>query len=170
MWGSTRLTTSPSSSSTRRRTPCAAGCCGPKLMLNWRISVSAMGSLGLFGARESREHLGTRKLRRIVGEIVVGGLLVDEYLRRQNEPRLIIERVRGEGVVSRPEKAVVEGAATHLAERPLLPHGRLVDADIVRALECDSTIMHQANVGSSRPAPAHAAMAGVDLALGNVGP
>src|SRR6187549_2088409 len=47
MWGSTRSTTSPSSSSTRRRTPCAAGCCGPKLMLKLRTlcSVMAMGSL-----------------------------------------------------------------------------------------------------------------------------
>src|SRR6516164_4382436 len=41
MCGSTRSTTSPLSSSTRRSTPWAAGCCGPKLMLNWRISVSA---------------------------------------------------------------------------------------------------------------------------------
>src|SRR5262249_41240345 len=42
MCGSTRFTTSPSSSSTNRNTPCAAGCCGPKLMLNWRISVSGI--------------------------------------------------------------------------------------------------------------------------------
>ncbi|EGE55703.1 hypothetical protein RHECNPAF_8900119 [Rhizobium etli CNPAF512] len=44
--GSTRSTISPSSSRTRRRTPCAAGCCGPKLMLKLRTlcSVMAMGS------------------------------------------------------------------------------------------------------------------------------
>src|ERR1043165_4107360 len=42
MCGSTRSTTSPSSSSTRRSTPCAAGCCGPKLMLNCRMSVSGI--------------------------------------------------------------------------------------------------------------------------------
>src|SRR5687767_5142428 len=41
IWGSTRLTISPSSSSTRRSTPCAAGCCGPKLMLNVRSSAAA---------------------------------------------------------------------------------------------------------------------------------
>src|SRR6266849_1905525 len=34
--GSTRATTSPSSSSTSRSTPCAAGCCGPKLMVKLR--------------------------------------------------------------------------------------------------------------------------------------
>src|SRR5262245_43133 len=42
MCGSTRSTTSPSSSSTRRSTPWAAGCCGPKLMLNCRMSVSCI--------------------------------------------------------------------------------------------------------------------------------
>src|SRR4029077_9602451 len=45
MCGSTRSTTSPSSSSTRRNTPCAAGCCGPKLMVKLRSSVSAMESI-----------------------------------------------------------------------------------------------------------------------------
>ena len=40
--GSTRSTTSPSSSSTSRSTPCAAGCCGPKLMVNLRSSPSRL--------------------------------------------------------------------------------------------------------------------------------
>ena len=39
--GPMRSTSSPSSSSTSRNTPCAAGCCGPKLMLNLRTGVSA---------------------------------------------------------------------------------------------------------------------------------
>jgi hypothetical protein len=42
MCGSTRSTTSPSSSRTSRNTPCAAGCCGPKLTVKFRIDVSAM--------------------------------------------------------------------------------------------------------------------------------
>src|SRR5262245_2335816 len=42
MCGSTRSTISPSSSRTRRSTPWAAGCCGPKLMLNCLSSVSGM--------------------------------------------------------------------------------------------------------------------------------
>ena len=33
MWVSIRSTTSPSISITKRRTPCAAGCCGPKFMV-----------------------------------------------------------------------------------------------------------------------------------------
>src|SRR6202140_3161490 len=47
MWGSTRSTTSPSSSSTSRSTPCAAGCCGPKLMVKLRTSVSAIVQLAI---------------------------------------------------------------------------------------------------------------------------
>src|SRR5919112_890491 len=40
--GSTRSTISPSSSSTRRRTPWAAGCCGPKLIVKFRMLCSVM--------------------------------------------------------------------------------------------------------------------------------
>jgi hypothetical protein len=44
MCGSTRWTTSPSSSSTSRNTPCAAGCCGPKLRVKLRKAASAMAA------------------------------------------------------------------------------------------------------------------------------
>src|ERR1700722_1827368 len=40
MWGSARSTISPSSSRIRRSTPCAAGCCGPKL-IEW-LSISTV--------------------------------------------------------------------------------------------------------------------------------
>src|ERR1700761_8619817 len=65
--GSTRSTTSPSSSSTRRSTPCAAGCCGPKLMVKLRSAVSAMvlarhskcgGLLGNLGVEAVPDHDG----------------------------------------------------------------------------------------------------------------
>src|SRR5262245_60712022 len=47
-----RSTTSPSSSSTRRSTPCAAGCCGPKFMVKLRNSLSAIPIRhSLFAAR-----------------------------------------------------------------------------------------------------------------------
>src|SRR5574343_373152 len=46
--GSARWTTSPSSSSTRRRTPCAAGCCGPKLSVKLRISAMYRTPVGIF--------------------------------------------------------------------------------------------------------------------------
>src|SRR3954452_7240285 len=44
MCGSTRSTISPSSSSTSRSTPCAAGCCGPKLMVKLRMLCSVIGA------------------------------------------------------------------------------------------------------------------------------
>src|ERR1700750_1960910 len=43
MCGSAFWMTSPSSSSTRRSTPCAAGCCGPKLSVKLRISATDVG-------------------------------------------------------------------------------------------------------------------------------
>ena len=39
-----RALTSPCNSRTRRSTPCAAGCCGPKLMVKLEISFSATNS------------------------------------------------------------------------------------------------------------------------------
>src|ERR1700689_4503847 len=39
MCGSAFWITSPSISSTRRSTPCAAGCCGPKFIVKLRISA-----------------------------------------------------------------------------------------------------------------------------------
>src|ERR1700754_3146163 len=41
MCGSAFWMTSPSSSSTRRSTPCAAGCCGPKFSVKLRISATS---------------------------------------------------------------------------------------------------------------------------------
>src|SRR5579871_6656125 len=41
-YGSAFCTTSPSSSSTSRSTPCAAGCCGPKFSVKLRISAIAL--------------------------------------------------------------------------------------------------------------------------------
>ena len=127
-----------------------------------------MVSLGFGGAVESRERLGARELPRIVREIVVGRLFLDKNLQRQNEPRLIVERARGKGVMIGPEQVIVEGAAAHLAKCPLRPLRRLVGADVLRALERDFTVVSQADVGSRGPAPAHAAMTDVDLALGDV--
>ena len=41
MCGSARRTVSPLSSSTKRSTPCAAGCCGPKLSVKFLIFISS---------------------------------------------------------------------------------------------------------------------------------
>src|SRR6516165_7519890 len=37
-----RSTTSPLSSKTRRKTPCAAGCCGPKFIVKFRVKASTI--------------------------------------------------------------------------------------------------------------------------------
>src|SRR3954462_12888668 len=47
MCGSAFWMTSPSISSTRRSTPCASGCCGPKFIVKLRISFIAASLLGL---------------------------------------------------------------------------------------------------------------------------
>src|ERR1039458_3675484 len=48
-----RTTVSPSSSSTRRRTPCVAGCCGPMLMS--MCSASSSGSIAGIGSTATAE-------------------------------------------------------------------------------------------------------------------
>src|SRR5258706_16385855 len=48
MCGSAFWMTSPSISSTRRNTPCAAGCCGPKFMVRLRSSATRTSRRGAF--------------------------------------------------------------------------------------------------------------------------
>src|SRR5262245_37095505 len=63
MCGSQRSTISPSISTTRRSTPWAAGCCGPKFMVSVLISTSDMSvRLALFlgrlvGLFVTRQHV-----------------------------------------------------------------------------------------------------------------
>src|SRR5215831_7416802 len=61
--GSTRSITSPSSSSTSRSTPCAAGCCGPKLMVKLRSDDSAIVS-----AQALYSQFAIRYSPRLVGD------------------------------------------------------------------------------------------------------
>src|SRR5215472_15363703 len=68
--GSARSTTSPSISSTRRSTPCAAGCCGPKFIekfLSWTSAMSGLRSRRWGGSRRR----GRGRLR---GFLVAGQL------------------------------------------------------------------------------------------------
>src|SRR3954465_261590 len=77
MCGSTRSTISPSSSSTRRRTPCAAGCCGPKLMVKLRRFCSVIRlSLRLFVA--GQRHVSSALPRR--QEIEIAEFLGESHL------------------------------------------------------------------------------------------
>src|SRR5262245_6807906 len=93
MCGSTRSTISPSSSSTRRSTPCAAGCCGPKLMVKLR-TFSAISDLPFrlpVGRCEGHENLRACHVLGLVGEVVVGRLLVDEDLACQHITGTVVE-------------------------------------------------------------------------------
>src|ERR1044071_7309525 len=89
MCGSTRVTTSPSSSSTRRSTPCAAGCCGPKLMVKLRTA----SDMSVARLRERGEDFGAGHVLGVVCEGVVVGLLVDEDLLRERKAVPIVERL-----------------------------------------------------------------------------
>ncbi len=122
MCGSTRSTTSPSSSSTRRSTPCAAGCCGPKFRWNWRISVSAMASpLRLLIPRqhvvgplprahevEGAELLG--QLHRLVDHALLR--IVVAHLDIAGEREVLAQRVALEAVVGEDAPAGPDGPRT----------------------------------------------------------
>src|SRR5258705_13018126 len=67
MCGSAFWMTSPSISSTRRSTPCAAGCCGPKFMVRLRSSATRTSRRGAFerllvtvGVADHARHQGAR--------------------------------------------------------------------------------------------------------------
>src|SRR5580698_3079036 len=85
--GSTRSTTSPSSSSTRRNTPCAAGCCGPKLIVKVRLSSAAPGEIA--------ECL--RQLHRLVDNALLLGIVADFDVAAQRE--ILAERETLEAVI-----------------------------------------------------------------------
>src|SRR5690349_22454652 len=137
MCGSTRFTTSPSSSSTRRSTPCAAGCCGPKLMLNWRISVSGMALRTLLLI--PRQHVINTLPRALEVEVAefLGELdgLVDDallvvvvaHLDVAGEGEVLAQREALEAVVGEdaPEVGMArEQDAVHVVSLPLVPVGR----------------------------------------------
>src|ERR1041384_8119483 len=66
MCGSAFWMTSPSISSTRRSTPCAAGCCGPKFIVKLRISFMRYLLLDLQRrviAVVVADHLGHQRAR-----------------------------------------------------------------------------------------------------------
>src|SRR5688572_7704980 len=73
--GSARSITSPSSSSTRRSTPCAAGCCGPKLSVKLRISATSGPGLRARSGADSGG--GSRAWRSILERSLVTVVLAD---------------------------------------------------------------------------------------------
>src|SRR5262245_2083855 len=133
--GSTRVTTSPSSSRTRRKTPWAAGCCGPKLMVKGRTSdsVSAIGVRLRCG--EGGEHFGARELLRRVGEGVLPRLLVDEDLVREHEPFLVVEGLEGDEVEAGLDQAIEKRRSARDAVAALGPRRRPIETEAALVLD-----------------------------------
>src|SRR5689334_14870393 len=103
MCGSALVMISPSISSTRRSTPWAAGCCGPKFMVKFWIS----GILGrllerLVVARvladDSRHQHARLDAHRLVHHALL--LLVVAHLHVAGQREVLAERVADEAVVS----------------------------------------------------------------------
>src|SRR5512139_1987180 len=96
MCGSAFWITSPSISSTRRSTPWAAGCCGPKFRVKFRISATArhLAQDGLV-AVVLADHLGHHHARldghRLVDHPPLVGVVADFDVAGQRE--VLAERV-----------------------------------------------------------------------------
>src|SRR5882724_11274607 len=82
MCGSQRSTISPSISTTRRSTPWAAGCCGPKFIVRVLISTSDMSALGRLLIARQRVLCAFPRTQEIKSAELLGELhrLVDDAL------------------------------------------------------------------------------------------
>src|SRR6185295_17385639 len=97
MWGSARWITSPSSSSTRRSTPCAAGCCGPKLRVYLRISAILRFFRVVRLAHDSRRDFARIDGDGLVDHAALLGVVAHFDMARQRE--VLAERMADEAVV-----------------------------------------------------------------------
>src|SRR5688572_389047 len=106
MCGSAFWITSPSSSSTSRSTPCAAGCCGPKFSVKLRISA-----------------IGLRVLRHVAQRFLVAVVLADHF--RDQRARL-----DAHGLVDHPS---LLGVVAHLdvADQREILAERMADETVV---------------------------------------
>src|SRR3954465_4519336 len=124
--GSTRATISPSSSSTRRSTPCAAGCCGPKLMVKLRRFSAIRLSLGLFvaGQRHVAGALPRRKEIEIAEFLSEPHLVVDHalllvvvaHLDEAGQREILAQRMALEAVVGEQPPEVRMAGEHHAVE------------------------------------------------------
>src|SRR5688572_6985312 len=100
MCGSAFWITSPSISSTRRSTPCAAGCCGPKFSVKFWISVTTAGPRGA-GPALLADHLRHRDPRldadRLLDDAAARRVVAHFHVAGQRE--VLAERVADEAVV-----------------------------------------------------------------------
>src|SRR5574343_282981 len=97
MCGSARCTTSPSSSSTRRNTPWAAGCCGPKLSVKLRISAMCRIPVGVF-AHDARGVLTWLDGYRLVNHACL--IRVITHFNMTGNREILAERMTDKAVIS----------------------------------------------------------------------
>src|SRR5512135_3585586 len=98
MCGSARSITSPSISSTRRSTPWAAGCCGPKFMVRLRISGTlAFSFVAVVAANHARHEVAFFDGHRLVDDAALVGVVA--HLDGTDEREVLAEGVTDEAVV-----------------------------------------------------------------------
>src|SRR5690606_1062579 len=104
--GSAFWITSPSSSSTRRSTPCAAGCCGPKFNVKLRISAMRVGPhrhvlqrrfVAIVLADDTRHERARLDADRLIHDTSLRGIVLDLHVADQRE--VLAERMADEAVV-----------------------------------------------------------------------
>src|SRR3954469_9052450 len=132
IWGSTRSTISPSSSSTRRSTPCAAGCCGPKLIVKLRIAGAFMGSsslLRLLIARDDvvrpfprRQKIEIAEFLREAHRLVHDALefIVPAHLDKAGQREVLAQRMAVEAVIGQEPAHVGVTGKHHAVKVPCL--------------------------------------------------
>ena len=103
---------------------------------------------------------------RLVGEVVIGGLLVDEDLRREGDILHIIERLGRDKIHVLVDQPIIERRATRLAEAALGPFGRTIGAKICRVIDLQRRPAIAHHERSRGPAAAHAAMADTNVMIG----
>src|SRR5690348_10642363 len=135
MCGSALVMISPSISSTRRSTPCAAGCCGPKFMVRFWIS-GIFGDLleGLVVARVMADHArhqhAWRNAHRLVHHPLLLRVVAHFHVAGQRE--ILAERMPHEAVIGEDAAQVrvaVEEDAVEVEGLPLEPGGGSPDGD-----------------------------------------
>src|SRR5574343_1651021 len=102
--GSARWTTSPSSSSTRRKTPCAAGCCGPKFRVKLRISAMCRIPVGFF-AHDARGVFARLDGYRLVNHTRL--IRVVTHFDMTGDREILAERVANETIIGQDATQVV---------------------------------------------------------------
>src|SRR5574343_1538707 len=104
MCGSARWTTSPSNSSTRRSTPCAAGCCGPKFRVKLRISAMCRIPVGVF-AHDARGVLARLDSDWLIDHSCLIGVVTHFNVTGNRE--VLAERMADEAIVGQYATQVV---------------------------------------------------------------